>query len=546
MPAPTNQTAIPSVTALRAQLGYGDAKKEMFTKFRNAMASSRDVFVSDGGLNGKDLIDWKSRDQQNALSKMVQSFLDRDGNPQRFWPDDGALDTTKLKFSTDQNRIKDILRQLFWRLNLQDHRNNKSRNPLSKGNDVGKGLESGLHRSDPIDVESHEDEKPPGLRSARERSHTLRADPVDEGPNESELADDASSRSVISRDTYLVPQSPDLSAQAPVQLAPFAEMTPSTKRAREVDSSSARSESSAKRGRTSSTQVANRSSTRQRKPRREPEWATPEQYWAAGESPECPSNLESTGNNPGVSDGATVATATSSVRPTVEYGPQEDPVNDFIDEWTMQQNADTEVILTTTHVPKNLAMSPNTTRKGEAAEKPNMESEVLSVHPSTRTLMSEPVVPEETATKADSQRSENAESNSVGQRTVVAQPKFTYTIMTHYPKYRERHWKPKRGFGQKTLSELLTEFPAWVQLSDVESLQFLMETSNTEVEDVIELGQEKQFEEMKAKFEKAIRMEIARAANSGQVPVKISIDVRTGRDPQEEEMDIENIRFSWS
>ncbi|KAE9581507.1 hypothetical protein CGMCC3_g2575 [Colletotrichum fructicola] len=525
MPAPTNQTAIPSVTALRAQLGYGDAKKEMFTKFRNAMASSRDVF--------------------NALSKMVQSFLDRDGNPQRFWPDDGALDTTKLKFSTDQNRIKDILRQLFWRLNLQDHRNNKSRNPLSKGNDVGKGLESGLHRSDPIDVESHEDEKPPGLRSARERSHTLRADPVDEGPNESELADDASSRSVISRDTYLVPQSPDLSAQAPV-LAPFAEMTPSTKRAREVDSSSARSESSAKRGRTSSTQVANRSSTRQRKPRREPEWATPEQYWAAGESPECPSNLESTGNNPGVSDGATVATATSSVRPTVEYGPQEDPVNDFIDEWTMQQNADTEVILTTTHVPKNLAMSPNTTRKGEAAEKPNMESEVLSVHPSTRTLMSEPVVPEETATKADSQRSENAESNSVGQRTVVAQPKFTYTIMTHYPKYRERHWKPKRGFGQKTLSELLTEFPAWVQLSDVESLQFLMETSNTEVEDVIELGQEKQFEEMKAKFEKAIRMEIARAANSGQVPVKISIDVRTGRDPQEEEMDIENIRFSWS
>ncbi|KAI8263040.1 hypothetical protein K4K56_005680 [Colletotrichum sp. SAR 10_98] len=408
MPAPTNQTAIPSVTALRAQLGYGDAKKEMFTKFRNAMASSRDVFVSDGGLN---------------------------------------------------------------------------------------------------DVESHEDENPPGLRSARERSHTLRADTVDEGPNESELADDASSRSVISRDPYLVPQSPDLSAQAPV--------------------------------------VANRSSTRQRKPRREPEWATPEQYWAAGESPECPSSLESTGNNPGVSDGATVATATSSVRLTVEYAPQEDPVNDFIDEWTMQQNADTEVILTTTHVPKNLAMSPNTTRKGEAAEKPNMAPEALSVHPSTRTLMPEPVIPEETAAKADSQRSENAEANSVDQKTVVAQPKFTYTIMTHYPKYRERHWKPKRGFGQKTLSELLTEFPAWVQLSDEESLQFPMETSNTEVEDVIELGQEKQFEEMKAKFEKAIRMEIARAANSGQVPVKISIDVRTGRDPQEEEMDIENIRFSW-
>lgn len=84
MPTPTNQTAIPSVTALRAQLGYGDAKKEMFTKFKNAMLSSRDVFVSDGGLHGKDLIDWKSRDQQNALSKMVQSFLDRDGNPQRF------------------------------------------------------------------------------------------------------------------------------------------------------------------------------------------------------------------------------------------------------------------------------------------------------------------------------------------------------------------------------------------------------------------------------------------------------------------------------
>ncbi|KAF0323007.1 hypothetical protein GQ607_009770 [Colletotrichum asianum] len=542
MPTPTNQTAIPSVTNLREQLGYSDAKRKIFHELKNAMLSSRDVFVTDEGLRGQDLIDWKSRDQQTALSKMVQTFLDRDGNAKKFWPDDDALYTTKLKFSTDQNRIKEILQQLFWRLNVQDHRNNKYRESSSKENDVHKGSETGLHRNDPIDLESPEDEKPPGLRSARERSRTLRAHTVDEGPNESELTDDASGYSGISRDPYLVPQSPDLGAHAPTQFAPFAEMTPSSKRAREADSSSARSESSAKRGRKSSTQVASRSSTRQRKARREPEWATEEQYWAAGESPEHPSSLGSIDNNLGVPGGATFVTPT---RPTVEDAPQEDPVDDFIDEWTMQQNADTEAILTTTDVPEDRAMVLNTTREEEAAEKPDVASEVLSVHPSTRFPVSEPVVPEETAAKADSQRSENAESKNVDPKIVVAQPKFTYTIMTHYPKYRERHWKPKSGFGHKTLSELLTEFPAWVQLSDVKELQFLMETSNAEVEDVIEVGQEEQFEEMKAKFEKAIRMEIARAANSGQVLVKISIDVRTGRDPQEEEMDIENIRFLW-
>ncbi|KAK2750196.1 hypothetical protein CKAH01_17966 [Colletotrichum kahawae] len=280
MPTPTNSTAIPNVTTLRQQLGYSDGKKQMFRDLKNAMLSSRDVFVTDGGLHGKDLIDWKSRDQQTALSKMVQAFLDRDGNTQRFWPDDGALHAMKLKYSTDQNRIKEILQQLFWRLNIQDHfRNNKFRKSLSKENDAEKGSESRLHQDDPIDPESVEDEKLPGMRSARGRSCTLRADTVDQGPPQSELADDASGYSVISRDPYLVPQSPDLGAQAPTQFAPFADMATSSKRAREVDSSSARSESSAKRGRTSSTQVASRSSTRQRKARREPEWTTPEQYF---------------------------------------------------------------------------------------------------------------------------------------------------------------------------------------------------------------------------------------------------------------------------
>ncbi|KAI8211936.1 hypothetical protein K4K54_005218 [Colletotrichum sp. SAR 10_86] len=406
MPTPMNQTAIPSVTNLRKQLGYDDAKRKIFHEFKNAMLSSRDVFVTDEGLR---------------------------------------------------------------------------------------------------DLESLEDENPPGLRSARERSRTVRAQTVDKGPNESELTDDASGYSGISRDPYLVPQSPDLGAQTPT--------------------------------------VASRSSTRQRKARREPEWATEEQYRAAGESPEHPSSLGSIDNNHGAPDGATFVTPT---RPTVEDAPQEDPVNDFIDEWTMQQNADTEAILTTTDIPKDRAMALNTTREEEAAERPDVALGVLGVHPSTRALMSEPVVPEETAAKAGSQRGDNAESNHVDPETVVAQPKFTYTIITHYPKYRERHWKPKSGFGNKTLSELLTEFPAWVQLSDVEELQFLMETSNAEVEGVIEVGQEEQFEEMKAKFEKAIRMEIARSTTSGQVLVRIGIDVRTGRDPKEEEMDIENISFSWS
>lgn len=104
MPTPTNQTAIPSVTNLREQLGYGDTKKKIFHELKTAMLSSRDVFVTDEGLRGQDLIDWKSREQQTALSKMVQTFLDRDRNAKKFWPDDDALYTTKLKFSTDQDR----------------------------------------------------------------------------------------------------------------------------------------------------------------------------------------------------------------------------------------------------------------------------------------------------------------------------------------------------------------------------------------------------------------------------------------------------------
>ncbi|KAK2771235.1 hypothetical protein CKAH01_14384 [Colletotrichum kahawae] len=275
------------------------------------------------------------------------------------------------------------------------------------------------------------------------------------------------------------------------------------------------------------------------------EGSAPEQYWAAGEYPERTSSLGSTGNNLAVSDGATVAKATSSVRPTVEDAPREDPVNDFIDEWTMQQDAETEVISTTADLPMHRAMTPIATRGAEAAEKPEAASGILSVDPSTGTFTSEPVVAEETVAKGGSNARNNAKSNSVGPKTVIAQPNFTYTVVTHYPKYRERHWKPKGGFGEKTLSELLTEFPAWVQLSDVESLHFLMETSNAEVEGVVEMGQVEKFEEMKTKFAKFICMEIARAANSSQVQVKISIDVRTGNDPQEEDMDIANIRFSW-
>lgn len=103
--ASINPTSIPSITALRQDLNYGDAKLPRCQAFYEDVRLFRKKYISSQGLEGGSLHEWKLREHQNALGEMTRAFLDRDGNGRHYWPDDETSPRYNgLKYSSGHAR----------------------------------------------------------------------------------------------------------------------------------------------------------------------------------------------------------------------------------------------------------------------------------------------------------------------------------------------------------------------------------------------------------------------------------------------------------
>ncbi|KAJ4288230.1 hypothetical protein N0V88_007419 [Collariella sp. IMI 366227] len=86
---------------------------------------------------------------------MTTSYLDKEGNGLVFWPDDKTSPNyNKYQYSKDRPRITRLVKQLFFRLNQQQFRNNKYKH---KDNSAGTtGNERGHSEQTPIVLDSIE------------------------------------------------------------------------------------------------------------------------------------------------------------------------------------------------------------------------------------------------------------------------------------------------------------------------------------------------------------------------------------------------------
>ncbi|KAL2285918.1 hypothetical protein FJTKL_07410 [Diaporthe vaccinii] len=120
---PIDPTSIPNITFLRQQLGYGDPQRPEYEAFCDSVRVFRKTFTSSSGHEGISFYDWKSKEHQSALEEMVQAYLKRE---------DGSESSKMLMCSTNHARIIEIMKQLFWRLNIQQYRNSKYKKKRSR------------------------------------------------------------------------------------------------------------------------------------------------------------------------------------------------------------------------------------------------------------------------------------------------------------------------------------------------------------------------------------------------------------------------------
>ncbi|KAL2126764.1 hypothetical protein VTI74DRAFT_279 [Chaetomium olivicolor] len=149
---------IPSITALRNELDYGDARLPRCAAFYDDTRAFRKKFITSRGVAGTELHDWRSRDGQAALTEMTLAYLDKEGNGSLFWPDDKSSDKyNKYQYSKDHTRIKRLVKQLFFRLNQQQFRNKKYKHktgPSNKPTDNRGNSEATAIDVDAVEVQS--------------------------------------------------------------------------------------------------------------------------------------------------------------------------------------------------------------------------------------------------------------------------------------------------------------------------------------------------------------------------------------------------------
>ncbi|KAK0729455.1 hypothetical protein B0H67DRAFT_155 [Lasiosphaeris hirsuta] len=146
--------SIPNITALRNDLDYGDARLPRCATFNDDTRAFRRKFKTSHGVDGVDLYDWRSQVSQAGLNEMTMAYLDKEGNGELFWPDDkSSKNYNQYHYSKDRDRIRRLVKQLFFRLNQQQFRNQKYKN--KDNSDAREDDDNrGRNRQTAIDVES--------------------------------------------------------------------------------------------------------------------------------------------------------------------------------------------------------------------------------------------------------------------------------------------------------------------------------------------------------------------------------------------------------
>ncbi|KAF2496206.1 hypothetical protein BU16DRAFT_561040 [Lophium mytilinum] len=141
-------SSVPNITELRRQLQYGNGHPT----FSDDVKMFRKNYRSPSGLVGMDLYEWSSQQQQTALDEMTETYLEKEGRGNLYWPDDEtSTNLNVLQYSRDRSKIKTLVKQLMFRLNQQQYRNHKYKGKERSGAD--ETHERGRSATDPIHVD---------------------------------------------------------------------------------------------------------------------------------------------------------------------------------------------------------------------------------------------------------------------------------------------------------------------------------------------------------------------------------------------------------
>ncbi|KXH41655.1 hypothetical protein CNYM01_09832 [Colletotrichum nymphaeae SA-01] len=574
MSSSVNPTSIPPISTLRQKLGYGDSHSANYQSisFYESVRAFRKTFVTSQGYEGSAMHDWKSSEHQSALEEMAQAFLDCDGNGTRLWPDEPVQDSlNKLKYSVHGTRIKRILKQLFWRMNLQQHRNEKYRKNKGKtGNIHIRTFDGRGSHGDPIDVDEIEESLKGSsalgmlgtsslaridMTAARSRSFDLsEIDSTSEEPQEllewqrevgTDLQHKPEGHGQGVENTS--DQNPFAGPTEDRQFAPYAEMNPSeppTKRPRVDSIDSSHQTSKEKRDNTPVGPRGSRTSSRKRQEPQRDGFATGQRLSEALQAMEdecslerdagaisCEANLEVPDSSfTGVRGEPGLHIRENNAENVTD---RETSTDAFADEMISQLNAETEmhslqheevITSTETSAPADTSrqMSPAVERKKTVSFLADMRrSETMAVEPN--------------------------ESIDSPQTTPLRQArvKFVYRIITRYPTRRSCIWKPRGSFRTKTLAELEDELPLQFERSELKYLLIRLEARDTHADQIVSCGREDEFDALKRHLVDFIRCCIAESLPDEVVSVFIDIEPLPTLDSTEKSSERELITFDW-
>ncbi|KAK0619518.1 hypothetical protein B0T14DRAFT_209706 [Immersiella caudata] len=208
---------IPKITSLRKDLDYDDARLPRCAAFNDDTRAFRRKFKTSRGTNGVDLHDWRSEATQAGLDEMTTAYLDKQGNGQLFWPDDrSSQNYNKYQYSRHRDHIRRLVKQLFFRLNQQQFRNQKYKHKQSS--DAPEEDGTGYSRDAPIDLDTITITTSQDTIAVSQDGLTIPAEQrISERPDLGETSDllPAMNRRDIDEDWYEVPESRPASPLSP-------------------------------------------------------------------------------------------------------------------------------------------------------------------------------------------------------------------------------------------------------------------------------------------------------------------------------------------
>ena len=86
MDLPPSATSIPSISALRQSLDYGDPSLARVNVFILDLRVFTQRYITSTGLRGSEIIEWRSPDQREALCEVTNAWLEEANSGVTYWP----------------------------------------------------------------------------------------------------------------------------------------------------------------------------------------------------------------------------------------------------------------------------------------------------------------------------------------------------------------------------------------------------------------------------------------------------------------------------